>query len=207
MACLPPTWPWTAFSGIGCFKRLLAEPRPFPWGVVFPGLDPVPRHPAQLYSALLSLGLCAFLLWLYPRRRFDGQVFLAYVIGYALLRFGVEFVRENLIIWNGFTIAQVIAAGILVVAGVFTGTGLRCVGIGDIGGMWWRAMKGYSTAKRADLRRRVGVVGSKPLKWLKSELICATLRHIPELQRARTVMAYAAIKQEADINEYWLGCG
>mgnify|MGYP001200825162 FL=1 len=69
-------------------------------------------------------------------------------------------------------------------------------------------MKGYSTAKRADLRRWVLELRSaqSPLEVAnRSELICATLRHIPELQRARTVMAYAAIKQEADINEYWLG--
>ena len=110
-----------AFGRIGCFLNgcCFGTPTTLPWGVVFPGLDLVPRHPAQLYSALLSLGLCAFLLRLYPRRRFDGQVFLAYVIGYALLRFGVEFVRENLIIWGGFSIAQVVAAAILVIAGVF----------------------------------------------------------------------------------------
>ena len=38
----------------------------------------------------------------------------------------------------------------------------------------------------------------------KSQLICATLKQIPELQRARTIMAYAAIRQEADISEFWL---
>jgi phosphatidylglycerol:prolipoprotein diacylglycerol transferase len=90
-----------------------------PWGVIFPGLDLVPRHPTQLYSALLSLGLFAYLLRLYPRRRFEGQVFLTYIIGYALLRFAVEFFRENLIVAAGFSIAQVVAAGILIIAVVF----------------------------------------------------------------------------------------
>ncbi len=125
-----------AFGRIGCFLNgcCFGTPTTLPWGVVFPGLDLVPRHPAQLYSALLSLGLCAFLLRLYPRRRFDGQVFLAYVIGYALLRFGVEFVRENLIIWGGFSIAQVVAAAILVIAGVFYWhRSQNAVGSGPIG--------------------------------------------------------------------------
>jgi len=109
-----------AFGRIGCFLNgcCFGTPTDLPWGVVFPGLDAVPRHPAQLYSTLLSLGLFAFLLWLYPRRRFDGQVFLAYIIGYALLRFGLEFVRENLIIWGSLSIAQVVAAGLLVIAGL-----------------------------------------------------------------------------------------
>ena len=62
-----------AFGRIGCFLNgcCFGTPTDLPWGVVFPGLDAVPRHPAQLYSTLLSLGLFAFLLWLYPRRRFD----------------------------------------------------------------------------------------------------------------------------------------
>ena len=110
-----------AFGRIGCFLNgcCFGTPTMMPWGVVFPGLDLVPRHPSQLYSALLSLGLFIYLLRLYPRRRFDGQVFLTYIIGYAILRFGVEFFRENLLVWAGFSIAQVVAAGILVIAGVF----------------------------------------------------------------------------------------
>lgn len=38
----------------------------------------------------------------------------------------------------------------------------------------------------------------------KSGLICSNLRQIPELQKASTIMAYAAIKQEADVKGYWL---
>lgn len=37
----------------------------------------------------------------------------------------------------------------------------------------------------------------------KSSLICVSLVQLPELLRATTIMAYAAIKQEADINSYW----
>lgn len=109
-----------AFGRIGCFLNgcCFGTPTMMPWGVVFPGLDLVPRHPSQIYSSLLSLGLFVYLLRLYPRRRFDGQVFLTYIIGYAILRFGVEFFRENLVVWAGFSIAQVVAAGILVIAGV-----------------------------------------------------------------------------------------
>ncbi len=69
-----------------------------PWGVVFPGAGPEPRHPSQLYEAALE-GLVLFVLlnWL---RHFTGAryrrgvlvgVFLA---GYAVARTAVEFVRQ-----------------------------------------------------------------------------------------------------------------
>lgn len=68
-------------------------------------------------------------------------------------------------------------------------------------------MSGSSATKRGELRRR-GLelrAAQSPLEVAgKSELICRTLRQVPELQRARVIMAYAAMKQEADINEYWL---
>lgn len=37
----------------------------------------------------------------------------------------------------------------------------------------------------------------------KSSAVCAFLRQIPEIQKAQVIMAYAAIKQEVDINPYW----
>lgn len=108
-----------AFGRIGCFLNgcCFGLPTTVSWGMIFPGLDLIPRHPTQLYSVVLSLGLFAYLLRLYSRRRFEGQVFLAYIIGYALLRFGVEFFRDNLIVWAGFSVSQVVAAGILIIAG------------------------------------------------------------------------------------------
>ncbi len=108
-----------AFGRIGCFLNgcCFGIPTTVPWGMIFPGLGLIPRHPTQLYSAFLSLVLFVYLLRLYPRRRFTGQVFLTYVIGYALLRFGIEFFRENLIVWAQFTIAQVVAAAIVIIAG------------------------------------------------------------------------------------------
>ena len=36
-----------------------------------------------------------FLLWLHKRRRFSGQVILAYALLYSLVRFAVEFVRDD----------------------------------------------------------------------------------------------------------------
>lgn len=65
-----------------------------PWAMVFPGAGPWPRHPSQLYEALLE-GLLLFVaLWIYsatPRK--PGAVSGFFALGYGLARFLVEFVR------------------------------------------------------------------------------------------------------------------
>ncbi len=56
----------------------------------------LPVHPTQLYESLGCLVLAAALVvYLHPRKRYDGQVFLAFVAGYAVLRFGLEFLRDD----------------------------------------------------------------------------------------------------------------
>ena len=100
-----------SIARIGCFLNgcCYGKPTELPWGMVFPSVDLVSRHPTQLYSSFLSFLLFAYLYRLFPRRSFSGQVFLAYLAGYGVIRFIVEFWRENLVVWQGFTIAQVIA--------------------------------------------------------------------------------------------------
>jgi phosphatidylglycerol:prolipoprotein diacylglycerol transferase len=85
--------------------ELYGRPSQVPWAMVFP-TDPlgVPRHPSQLYQAVtegLLLGL--ILLWLQSRiaRRAatsgtikDGYLSAAFLIGYGVLRFFVEFTRQ-----------------------------------------------------------------------------------------------------------------
>jgi phosphatidylglycerol---prolipoprotein diacylglyceryl transferase len=68
-----------------------------PWGVIFPG-ELMPRHPSQLYEALLEGPLLwLFLFWLAGRpqaRAHPGLIGGGFLAGYALARIGVEFVRE-----------------------------------------------------------------------------------------------------------------
>ena len=67
----------------------------------FPVVDELTRHPTQLYSSLLNLILFIILIWLYPQRRFNGQIFLLYLIGYGIYRFIVEFFRETVVFYRG----------------------------------------------------------------------------------------------------------
>lgn len=66
-----------------------------PWAMVFPGAGPDPRHPSQLYQALLE-GLVMFVvLWLFSQRpRPVRAVSGLFLILYGVFRFSVEFVRE-----------------------------------------------------------------------------------------------------------------
>ncbi|MCD6527322.1 MAG: prolipoprotein diacylglyceryl transferase [Desulfuromonas sp.] len=66
-----------------------------PWGMVFPGGGPYPRHPSQLYEAILEGPvLFSILLWIFKRGWKPWSVFFSFVSGYALFRFVVEFVRQ-----------------------------------------------------------------------------------------------------------------
>lgn len=84
-------------------------------GVVFPAVDAYHRHPTQLYSSALNLLLFIILIRFYPRRRFPGQVFLLYVIGYAIYRFIVEFFRSSEIFVGFLSIGQVYTLGLLLI--------------------------------------------------------------------------------------------
>jgi phosphatidylglycerol:prolipoprotein diacylglycerol transferase len=69
-----------------------------PWGVIFPTGGPMPRHPSQLYEALLE-GLVLFMVlrWYFKRtdaRYQPGKLVGIFLLGYGLSRFLVEFVRE-----------------------------------------------------------------------------------------------------------------
>lgn len=66
-----------------------------PWGMVFPGAGPLPRHPSQLYEAGLEGGVLFGLLYLFHRRRLaPGVPFFSFCLLYGVFRFAVEFVRE-----------------------------------------------------------------------------------------------------------------
>ena len=59
-------------------------------------LPSLPVHPTQLYESAASLAIAAFcLLYVHPRKRYDGQVFLAFVALYASARFVLEIWRSD----------------------------------------------------------------------------------------------------------------
>jgi phosphatidylglycerol---prolipoprotein diacylglyceryl transferase len=75
--------------------ELYGRPTSVAWGMVFPEGGNMPRHPSQLYEALLE-GLVLFFIlrWIYRKNFYRGTVFWALLAFYGLFRFLVEFVRE-----------------------------------------------------------------------------------------------------------------
>ena len=77
-------------------------PDPLPVGSAFaPELSGVPVHPTQLYMSAKALSLFLFGLWMLKRKSFHGQVSLLLVMGYAALRFVVEYFRFDMVARGG----------------------------------------------------------------------------------------------------------
>lgn len=80
--------------------ELWGAPTNLPWGVIFRGADLIdtPRHPTQLYEAVLEGGLLlAIMLALFYRtkvRYWPGFQCGAFICLYGISRFCIEFVRE-----------------------------------------------------------------------------------------------------------------
>ena len=104
-ACAPGIALGNFFGRQGCFAAgcCWGEPTTLPWGVKFSELGhqitgvPIDAHlhPTQLYESFAMLLVFVFLLWLHKRRRFPGQVILAYALLYSIIRFAIEFVRDD----------------------------------------------------------------------------------------------------------------
>jgi phosphatidylglycerol:prolipoprotein diacylglycerol transferase len=75
--------------------ELWGRPTDVSWGMIFPTVDNIPRHPSQLYEFALE-GMAFFLLlWIYSSRpRPVGAVSGMFLIGYGVFRSFAEFFRE-----------------------------------------------------------------------------------------------------------------
>lgn len=88
------------FGRWGCLMNgcCYGKPTTMPWGIQFPkGHETYPNHvhPTEIYDSLLNLALYAGLAWLFRRKKFDGQVFAAYLMCYAVVRSFVEIFRGD----------------------------------------------------------------------------------------------------------------
>jgi phosphatidylglycerol:prolipoprotein diacylglycerol transferase len=96
------------FGRFGCLMNgcCYGKPTDLPWAIHFPeGRDAngvpyhptggVGVHPTQIYDALLNFFFYLLLAWLYRRKKFDGQIFAIYLMGYAGLRSFVESFRGD----------------------------------------------------------------------------------------------------------------
>jgi len=74
-------------------------------------------YPVQVYESVLCAVLVAVLLATFRRRRISGELFLRMALGYATLRFGLEFLRaDNPPVASGLTFSQLLCTAIVGVA-------------------------------------------------------------------------------------------
>lgn len=111
--------------------ELWGRPTDAAWGVIFPGTgDNIPRHPSQLYEAILEGLLSMILLWLLfwktDSRYYPGRLVGTGLVIYASARFSLEFLRqpdaglENLS-W-GLTMGQTLSLPMLIAGLYLIGT-------------------------------------------------------------------------------------
>jgi len=83
----------------------------------------LPVIPTQLYSSLFDGFLIFFiLLWMKKYKKYDGFLFLSFLILYSISRFTIEFFRfyeNNYKVFNLLTITQAILIGVILVSLVF----------------------------------------------------------------------------------------
>ena len=77
-----------------------------PWGVVFPTVDAITRHPTQVYETLFHLTMAAILYVLFRAKLFHGQLFKIYLLAYLAYRFFSEFIRPEIHLTFGLTAYQ-----------------------------------------------------------------------------------------------------
>jgi phosphatidylglycerol---prolipoprotein diacylglyceryl transferase len=132
-----------AIGRIGCFAAgcCYGKPTDHFWGVVF--RNPlanqitgtplnVPLEPTQLFEAAVEFANFIFLMWLLKRRKFDGQVFGAFLFIYGVARFFLEFIRDD-------------PGRGSVFGGMISGTQLIALGLVAAGGVIWWLRPGYKS--------------------------------------------------------------
>lgn len=115
---------WGCFFAGCCYGK----PTQLPWGMVFPAVplceDGTHIHPWPLYESLADWAIFALLFWLFRRRAFSGQVFLVYVMTYAVARGLLEFLRgdeaRGLYFGGTVSLSQIVAvAAFAAAAGIY----------------------------------------------------------------------------------------
>jgi phosphatidylglycerol:prolipoprotein diacylglycerol transferase len=104
------------FGRTGCFLAGCCWGKPgspyYPFAVTFTNREAasqigtplnIPLHPVQLYEAGLMLIVFLVLVWLYKYRKFPGQQLCLYLFSYAVVRFVLEYYRDDPrgAVWNG----------------------------------------------------------------------------------------------------------
>lgn len=95
-----------AIGRVGCFAAgcCWGKPTHHFWGVTF--TNPLAQawvgtplgvalEPTQLFESAVELANFFILMWMFKRKKFDGQIFGAYMFLYGIARYFLEFIRDD----------------------------------------------------------------------------------------------------------------
>lgn len=99
---------------VGCDVFGKAMVNIMPWGINYNGQI---LHPAQVYEFVLDYTLFIFLWRRSYKKKFEGELFIIYIIAFAFIRGIVEFFRINPVIWGPFSISHLLSL-ILIIIGL-----------------------------------------------------------------------------------------
>jgi phosphatidylglycerol:prolipoprotein diacylglycerol transferase len=112
--------------------ELWGRPSDVPWAMLFPGGGPLPRHPSQLYEAVLEGLLLAVVLGLAVRGgalKRPGLTIGLFAVGYGGARSFAELFREPDaqlgFLWGGLTMGTLLSIPMIVVGLFIIGFALR----------------------------------------------------------------------------------
>ncbi|MCJ7763548.1 MAG: prolipoprotein diacylglyceryl transferase [Dehalococcoidales bacterium] len=112
-----------AIGRVGCLINgcCYGEATSLPWAIAYthpnsPSFGVSGVHPTQVYEIIFLMLMFGVLLILKDRLKPEGSLFLVYLGGYSLWRFGVGFIREGTPFLFGLHQAQVIGILIAVIA-------------------------------------------------------------------------------------------
>jgi phosphatidylglycerol:prolipoprotein diacylglycerol transferase len=119
-----------AFGRLGCLAAGCCYGRPTGanWGVklnselVDPSMRGIYLHPTQLYESASLFILFAVLMWMFRRKRFDGQIALIYFMTYPVIRSIIEIYRGDTI--RGFVIGDWLSTSQFISILVFIGAAI-----------------------------------------------------------------------------------
>lgn len=97
-----------AVGRLGCFcvGCCYGTPTDVPWGIQFPKVDDLFRHPTQLYEFVFHLTAALFCAWCIRQRMFQGQLIKLYFIAYFCYRFVTEMIRPEARLLGGLSAYQ-----------------------------------------------------------------------------------------------------
>ena len=106
--------------------ELWGRPTDVSWGMVFPHVDSLARHPSQLYQAFMEGVVLFLVLWVFSSKpRHTGAVSGLFLIGYGIARIIAEFFRQpdahiHFVLFDWVTMGQLLSlpmvlAGLLII--------------------------------------------------------------------------------------------